>query len=348
MSTRPHKLSCLSIYIKSCCKVPLSIHHSVMEQKTTMYVSLFCSIFFIIFVLLKLRRKASTNEPNYPPSPPKFPFIGNLHNLGSLPHRSLTCLSQKYGPLMLLQLGQTPTLVVSSAHYAREIVKSHDITFSDRPQTTAAKILLYGCTDVGFLPYGEEWRIKRKIYVLQLLSLKRVHSFQYIREEEVGDLVNKIRQACTSHKNDCFSINVSKLIIAASNNISSRCLFGQKFETTADGKRSFGEVARKVMALMTCFSFGNFFPSLGWMDVVTGLIPKLNGAFRELDDFFSEVLAQHKSARINENDDDHKSEKKDFIDILHQLQQDDNVDFQLTQADIKAMIVVCLLFSKFK
>ncbi|KAK4264416.1 hypothetical protein QN277_025595 [Acacia crassicarpa] len=311
------------------------LKHLPFELNPTLYVSLFFFIIFI-FVLFKLL-KPTRNEPNLPPSPPQFPLIGNLHQLGSMPHRSLTALSHKYGPLMFLRLGQTPTLVVSSAHFAREIVKPHDVVFSDRPQTTAAKILLYRCSDVGFLPYGEEWRVKRKICVLELLSLKRVQSFQYIREEEVAELVNKIRQACAHQHDDRFSINMSEMIIAASNDIVSRCLLGHKFET-ADGKSRFGEVARKVMAHMTAFSFGDFFPSLRWMDFVTGLIPKLNATFRELDAFFDEVLAQHKSARSNE-DEDHKSEKKDFVDILHQLQQNHRFDFDLTQVDLKAMIV---------
>ncbi|XP_028791829.1 cytochrome P450 71A1-like [Neltuma alba] len=311
------------------------LKHLPFELNPTLYVSLFCFI-ILISVLIKLHR-TTRNEPNLPPSPPKFPFIGNLHQLGILPHRSLTALSHKYGPLMLLRFGQTPTLVVSSAHFAREIAKSHDVVFSDRPQTTAAKILLYGCKDVGFLPYGEEWRLKRKICVLELLSLKRVQSFQYIREEEAANLVAKIRQAC-GQLNDRLSVNMSQMIIATSNNIVSRCLLGQKFDA-ADGKSSFGEVARKVMVQMAAFSFGNFFPSLRWMDVVTGLIPKLNATFRELDAFFDDVLAQHKAAGRSESDEDHKSEKKDFVDILHQLQQDDLLDFQLTRSDLKAMII---------
>ncbi|KAI9108959.1 hypothetical protein K1719_020264 [Acacia pycnantha] len=218
---------------------------------------------------------------------------------------------------------------------ARQITKSHDVVFSDRPQTTAAKIFVYGCIDVAFLPYGEEWRLKRKIAVLELLSLKRVQSFQYIREEEVADLVNKIGEACQQKKNGT-SVNMSRLIIATSNNIVSRCILGQKFDT-ADGKYSIGDIARKVSVQLVAFSFGNFFPSLRWMDFVTGLISKLNATFREIDAFLDEVLVQHKSARRTK-DEDHKSEKKDFIDILHQLQQDDQLDFEFTQADLKAMI----------
>ncbi|XP_054807052.1 cytochrome P450 71A1-like [Prosopis cineraria] len=309
------------------------LKHLLFELNSTFFVSLFCFI-IAISLLIKLQTNRR-NKPNLPPSPPKFPFIGNLHQLGTLPHRSLTALSHKYGPLMLLRLGQTPTLVVSSAHMAREITKSHDVVFSGRPQTTAAKILLYGCTDIGFLPYGEEWRLKRKICALELLSLKRVRSFQYIREEEVADLVNKIRQACADH-GDRASVNMSQMILATSNNIVSRCLLGQKFDA-ADGKSSFGDFARKVMVLMQAFSFGNFCPSLRWMDVVTGLIPKLNSTFRELDAFFDEVLAQHKAAK--RNDGGHESEKRDFVDILHKLQQDDLLDIELNQSDLKAMII---------
>ncbi|TKY49264.1 premnaspirodiene oxygenase [Spatholobus suberectus] len=46
---------------------------------------------------------------------------------------------------MSLQLGQTPTLVVSSVDVANEIYKTHDVTFANKPQTTAMKIIMYGC-----------------------------------------------------------------------------------------------------------------------------------------------------------------------------------------------------------
>jgi hypothetical protein len=134
------------------------------------------SLVFLIPFLYVFKRSRSV-KPNLPPSPPKLPIIGNLHQLGTLPHRSLQALSNKYGPLMFLYIGSAPTLVVSSAEMAREMMKTHDIIFSNRPQSIAAKILLYGCKDVGFSPYGEYWRQARKISVLELLSIKSVQSF---------------------------------------------------------------------------------------------------------------------------------------------------------------------------
>ncbi|GKV33827.1 hypothetical protein SLEP1_g42279 [Rubroshorea leprosula] len=166
-----------------------------MTSLLTTLGSLVLGGFLLLFSLplyLKLRR---ASKLNLPPSPPKLPILGNLHQLGKLPHRSLLALSHKYGPLMFLHIGQSPTLVVSSAEMAREIMKNHDVVFSSRPNSMAAEILFYGRTDIGFAPYGEYWRQLRKICVLQLLSIKRVQSFQFVREEEVTVLIDKLRSA---------------------------------------------------------------------------------------------------------------------------------------------------------
>ena len=45
--------------------------------------------------------------------------------------------------------------MVSSADMVTEITKKHDVIFFNRPKTTAGDILLYGCKDVAFSPYGE-------------------------------------------------------------------------------------------------------------------------------------------------------------------------------------------------
>ncbi|XP_069153397.1 trimethyltridecatetraene synthase-like isoform X2 [Solanum lycopersicum] len=90
---------------------------------------------FVIKILNHPKRKL-------PPGPKPWPIIGNLNLLGSLPHKSLHHLSQKYGDLMLLKFGSKPVLIASSPEMAKEILKTHDISFASRPPLAAGKPIL--------------------------------------------------------------------------------------------------------------------------------------------------------------------------------------------------------------
>ncbi|GLJ49358.1 hypothetical protein SUGI_1044100 [Cryptomeria japonica] len=151
------------------------------------------SVLIVIFLWWVLKRgKKNAKRLALPPGPFAWPAIGNLHQLGDLPHRSLEKLSKKYGELMFMRLGSVPTLVVSSAQMAKDILTTHDLVFGNRPATAAARYVAYGEIDPGLAPYGPYWRHMRKISVMQLLSVKRVDSFACLREEEAAVGVRSI------------------------------------------------------------------------------------------------------------------------------------------------------------
>jgi hypothetical protein len=54
-----------------------------------------------------------------------------------------------------------------------------------------------------------------------------------------------------------------------------------------------------------------------------------------MNDFFDGVIIEHKMSRRDPN-------KKDFLDILLQLQNDGLSEFNLTQNDLKALLMVFL------
>ncbi|PRQ39973.1 putative geraniol 8-hydroxylase [Rosa chinensis] len=66
-----------------------------------------------IQALYFLARRSKAIPRTRLPRPKPLPLIGNLFEIGDKPHLSLTKLSQRYGPIMSLQLGQLTTIVVS-------------------------------------------------------------------------------------------------------------------------------------------------------------------------------------------------------------------------------------------
>uniref|UniRef100_A0A803MMU1 Uncharacterized protein n=1 Tax=Chenopodium quinoa TaxID=63459 RepID=A0A803MMU1_CHEQI len=109
---------------------------------------------FVIMFYKRLSSKPGKAGKNPPPSPPKLPILGNLHQLDLLLHRSLRSLSRRYGKVMLLYFGSKPVLIVSSADAAEEVMKTNDLIFCSRPKLRTATSIFNGNKDIGFSPSG--------------------------------------------------------------------------------------------------------------------------------------------------------------------------------------------------
>lgn len=210
-------------------------------------------------------------------------------------------------------------------------MKNHDVIFANRPTVTAAKRIFYGCRSIAFSPYGEYWRKIRKICVLELLSFRRVQSFQFIREEEINQLVNRIRSSSSKGS----SVNLSEMLLYITSSIVSRAAFGRKY-VGGDSKNDFGEITKKISEHMLAFSFGDFYPYMGWMDSLTGFKAKLTNTFRILDDFLDRVIDAHRVldvAAVN------MSNRKDLVDVIFDLQRNGTLDINLSEDSIKAILL---------
>ncbi|KAK4735196.1 hypothetical protein R3W88_009457 [Solanum pinnatisectum] len=268
-----------------------------------------------------------------PPSPTKLPIIGNLHQLGSLPHRSLHKLSKKYGPLMLLHFGSKPVIVASSVEAAHDIMKTHDLVCSSRPKSSMADRLFYGSKDVGFSPYGEYWRQIKSIVVLHLLSNKRVRSYRDIREEETSNMIEKIRQECVSSNS---VIDLRDHFCFMTGNIISRVALGRIYN-----KRESGIDTKNILAeflhLLGTFNVGDFIPWLEWVNKITGLDTKVEKVAKKLDTFLESVIEEH---IIRHNKEEYSTgEAKDFVDVLLEIQNGKETGFLLQRDSLKAILL---------
>ncbi|XP_010696008.1 cytochrome P450 736A117 [Beta vulgaris subsp. vulgaris] len=294
--------------------------------------TLLLSIVFLFFFYKWLQFR-TVSRKNLPPSPPKLPILGNIHQLGTQPHRSLRLMSEKYGDLMMIQLGSVPTLVVSSARAAREIMVTYDIVFANRPMSKKGERLLYNYKDVVGAPYGEYWRQMKSVCVLHLLSNKRVRSFRSVREEETALLIEKIRQAETT------PVNLSEMFIEFTNDTICRVAFGRKYDGKGDGI-GFNDVMKEFNKVLAEFNVGDFIPWLAWIDRFNGWDAKVDKIAKKFDQFLEKVVREHQDLLNNcrKYEDSNNDEKmKDFVDVLLDVQRDQTPP--IDRDSIKALIL---------
>ncbi|KAI5329712.1 PREDICTED: cytochrome [Prunus dulcis] len=92
-----------------------------------------------------------------------------------------------------------------------------------------------------------------------------------------------------------------------------------------------------MMEQLSAFSLGDYFPYLGWIDLLTGLILRLKATFGALDSLLDQVVEEHKAVEIESHQ--HQSFKKDFVDILLQFQKYGMDGLELTQENLKAILM---------
>ncbi|XP_059444622.1 cytochrome P450 736A117-like [Corylus avellana] len=285
---------------------------------------------FILIFLFKWSSTFSTTKTNTPPSPPKLPIVGNFHQLGSHPHRSLGSLAQRHGPLMLLHFGSIPTLVASSADAAREIMKTHDLIFANRPKSSMSEKLLYNYKDVATAPYGEYWRQMKSISVLHVLSNKRVQSFRAVREEETFLLIENIKQSCSSAH-----VNLSQVLANLTNDVTCRVALGRK-HSAGDGGRKFKELLCEFAELLGAPSVGDYIPWLAWVSRINGLDARAEKVANQFDDFLEGVIEEHIDCQRRGLENEHQ---KDFVDVLLQIQKENEIGFPIDRVSVKALIL---------
>ncbi|KAH7528351.1 hypothetical protein FEM48_Zijuj05G0063400 [Ziziphus jujuba var. spinosa] len=298
----------------------------------TLFVSAIPFLFFTIFLIKWYFFTTQPTHKNPPPSPPAFPILGNLHQLsGSYPHRKLQKLAHQYGPLMLLHFGSRPVLIVSSSDSAREIMKTHDTNFLNRPKSYIDVRLRYHGKDVTTARYGESWRQMKSLCTLQLLSNKRVRSFRTIREEEVALFVESII------KRQSLAVNLSEMFAFLSNDVICRVAFGKKYSRDETGNMV-NKVLSQLKKLLGGFYVGDYIPWLAWIHCLSGVdaqVEKLNDEFNK---FLDGVVEEHgnnfniKEKKLYEDGD---QDNKDFVDVLLELQRDEMAGFNLDKEHMK-------------
>ncbi|KAK9073906.1 hypothetical protein SSX86_006500 [Deinandra increscens subsp. villosa] len=297
-----------------------------MEPLMIIFSLIASSLVFITACWALVKTKSSKNLP---PGPPKLPILGNLHQLsGPGPHRVFKALARKYGPIMYLQLGQVPTVVISSARVAKEVLKTHDTIFADRPASETSDLFFYKSQNIAWAPYGNYWRQMRKISSLELLSAQRVRSSGFIRDEELTHMRKSLESLAGR------PTVLRELLTKYVNDVISRSTVG---DANKDQPRLV-ELLFDIMKAVIQFNATSFYPSMGFINVITGKKAKWLKTQKEFDNMLEDILMQHRNNKPNGS---HVQE--DLVDVLLRIQETADLDLPITNDNVKAVLLDMLV-----
>ena len=293
----------------------------------------FANLLFLFFIIHLKSNKSKKKNNKLPPQPWKLPLLGNLHNFigAGQPHRVLARMACKLGPIVRLELGEVSAILVSSSSVAKEIMKTHDVCFADRPKLLVADIVLYNYTSIGFAPYGEYWRTMRKICTLELLSAKKVRSSQSIREIESWNLVKVLAN------NSSERVNLTEKIYTLMNTVIFRAMVG----SVCKDQEQILLLTDELMYLASGFYVSDLFPSIKILHRVTGMRNRLQGIRERMDVILDDVILDHQQRHAGGQN---SKESEDLLDVLLRLKDDGGNEVPLTLDNIKAVILVSICY----
>ncbi|XP_027906901.1 cytochrome P450 83B1-like [Vigna unguiculata] len=290
---------------------------------------------FPVFLLFFFKYHTSFKSPPFPPGPRGLPIVGNLHQLEtSSLYTQLWQFSKKHGPLFSLQLGLRRVIVVSSPKLAKVVMKDHDLECCDRPKLLGQQKLSYDGSDMVFSSYSSYWREIRKICVIHIFSSKSVSCFSSVRNFEVKQMIKTIsRHASTSEVT-----NLNQLLTSLTSTIMCRIAFGRRYEEEGTERSKFHQLFSECQAMVAIPFFSDYIPFMGWIDKLRGLHARLQRSFKEMDNFYQQVIDEHMA-------DSHEKtpQEEDIVDVLLRLKKHNSFPIDFTNDNIKAAIMNILI-----
>ncbi|CAM8928504.1 unnamed protein product [Rhodiola kirilowii] len=288
------------------------------------FYTIVCSISCIL--ILQLKSKKAHNKLKPPPGPKPLPIIGNLHQLGPRPHQSLRDLSAIYGPIMTLKLGMTRnTIVISSPHFAKQILQTHDHLFSDRIVSDTIRVLNHHNLSVAMLPVSPQWRKLRKAMATQMFSQARLDASQPLRLQKVKELIDYIGQTCLTHQKP---LELEHAVFITVLNFLSNTLFSADLaHYQSEKSQEFKHLVVKMLELGGKGNFSDYFPLLRYFDP-QGLRRDNKTNLGSIIRVFEDIIDKRMKSKTE------TSPKNDVLDFLLDQGQEDDLQ-KLTYQEIK-------------
>ncbi|XP_031233740.1 cytochrome P450 2J3-like isoform X1 [Mastomys coucha] len=255
-------------------------------------------IFLFLADFLKSRR-----PKNYPPGPPRLPFVGNFFQTDfTQPHLAVQKFVKKYGNVISLDFGIMSSVIISSLPLIKEAFSHLDENFINRPIFPLQKHIFNG--NGLIFSSGKIWKEQRRFALMTLRNFGLgKKSLEQRIQEEAHHLVEAIGEEGGQPFDPHFKIN------NAVSNIICSITFGERFEYHDSRFQELLKLLDKAMYLgnSVMTHLYNIFPWI--IKHLPGEHQTLLATWRKLKSYIADIIDNHRK-------DWNPDEPRDFIDAF--------------------------------
>ncbi|KAF5181395.1 Cytochrome p450 [Thalictrum thalictroides] len=301
-------------------------------------VRLVFTLFIVVLVICWCKWVSNSSrewELPQPPGPRGLPLVGNLPFLEADLQRYFTKLAQVYGPILKIRMGKKICVVLSSPSLVKEVLRDHDAIFAYRDAPIAGLAVTYGGLDIAWSPHGPMWRMLRKVLVGEMLSNTSLEASYGLRQQEVQQKMKELYTKIGA------PVNIGQEVFLMTSNVILSMLWGG----TLHGKvrssvgSEFQQVVGEIVQLLGKPNVSDIFPVLARFDL-QGIEHRAKELLSWLDKIFNSVIEQkQKKDEAGTETTYEQNEKKDFLQFLLELKEQQDAKTPLTILQLKGLFM---------
>ncbi|OWM71910.1 hypothetical protein CDL15_Pgr017793 [Punica granatum] len=216
---------------------------------------------------------------------------------------------------MSLKLGCITTVVVSSAPMAREILQTHDVSFSNRLTPDSLTPFRYHEHALPWVPVSPLWRNLRRICNVHLFASSTLDSSQHIRRRKIQELLSHVGKCSETGS----SVNIGEAGFTTTLNLLGNTIVSMDLaDPTSESAKEFKELVWQIMVEVGKPNLADYFPVLKRVDP-QGARRRMTGYFRRLFDVFQGIIKSRLQAREVTG----SVRKNDVLDTLLELSMEE-------------------------
>lgn len=223
---------------------------------------------------------------------------------------------------------------------ARECLKTHEMSFLNRPKMTNIDYLTYGSSDFVMAPYGPYWKFMKKLCMSELLGGRILDQNLPIRHEEIERFLHFLLKKADKGE----EVDVGAELVRLTNNIISRMALNRRCSDDDEEAQEVREVVGEMCELAGRFNFSDMFWFCRNLDL-QGYGKRLKDVRDRYDNMMGKIIEDREEARRKRKNDQRDGDNVvNLLDILLDIYGDEASEIKLTRENIKGFIMVSSLF----